>query len=201
MAVAEEKPSLHAISEEDLGEDRVPREEYAELYKRATRLYRQMCSLPDHVFDAVGMERLGLQLIEQFKNPESKDPITPLDMIGATVDPSQMATLEFWVDKSQTLLFYATYRMPKPKLRVINSVREVPGYRQNKYPWIDGWDNPSKRKKLVYGSNKNNRWPWYIRWGLIGGAGAGVYFGGRWLLRKADEKLERTVTQNPALQD
>jgi len=201
MAAAEEKPALHAVSDEDLGDDRISREEYGELYARAVRLYRQMNNLPEYVLETVGMERLGEQLIDQFENPESKDPIRPLDMMGATVDPDDMAALEFWVDKAQTLLFYATYRMPKPKLKVVGSVRDVPGYRQDKYPWIEGWENPSKRKKLVYGANKKDRWPWYVRWGLIGGAGVGVYFGGRWVLRKADEKLERTITQNPALDD
>lgn len=201
MAAAEEKPALHAVSDEDLGDDRISREEYGKLYARAVRLYRQMNNLPEYVLETVGMERLGEQLIDQFENPDSKDPIRPLDMMGATVDPDDMAALEFWVDKAQTLLFYATYRMPKPKLKVVGSVRDVPGYRQDKYPWIEGWENPSKRKKLVYGANKKDRWPWYVRWGLIGGAGAGVYFGGRWLLRKADDKLERTITQNPALDD
>ena len=201
MAAAEEKPALHAVSDEDLGDDRISREEYGELYARAVRLYRQMNNLPEYVLETVGMERLGEQLLDQFENPESRDPIRPLDMMGATVSPDEMAALEFWVDKAQTLLFYATYRMPKPKLKVVGSVRDVPGYRQDKYPWIEGWDNPSKRKKLVYGANKKDRWPWYVRWGLIGGAGVGVYFGGRWVLRKADEKLERTITQNPALDD
>jgi hypothetical protein len=201
MAAAEEKPSLHAVSDEDLEDGRVAREEYEQLYRRASKMYRQMLSLPDYAFEAIGMERLGNQLLMQFEDPESAEPILPVDLVGATAAPEEMAKLELWVDKAQSLLFYATYRMPKPKLKVVSSAREVPGYSEDPYPWIKGWDNPSKRKKLVYGSNKKDRWPWYVRWGLIGGAGAGVYFGGRWLMRKADEKLERAVTQNPAIQD
>lgn len=151
-------------------------EDYRGWWAQGKKLYDYLSRMPPAYADKLGMGNMYRQLLQRWKK-EVKKP----EGLPEVIDESTLGTLLLWMRHAETLIYYVTYEdqgnpVPGPTTPGrLDVVEEIPTGDRH-WPWIEGWDNPSLRAKIV-NPPKPSKWgPKRILFVGAGVAGA-VYLG------------------------
>ncbi len=174
-------------------------DQYYQWWVQGTSLYRALASLPIEVVRDSGMQARHEMLIRRWADPaNTKNGIRPPETLGQVVDPADLGNLLSWIKQAKTLIYYVAYDGEQAEgqgshqrqytqagpatdnpPKVAKTVQQVPGYTQQwHWPWIEGWDDPAKRRKLMRANNPGNG---FKKMALFVGIGAAVWAGTKFL--------------------
>ncbi len=159
-------------------------EEYRKWWANSVELHEYLDGMPPEMAERVRMGKPRLDLIESWLDLQPPDSLDE-------VDEDTAADLLGWIRKAETLIHFVVYRpeaatepeVQKPKfkkLALVDDISEISGENpQWHWPWIEGWDNPAKREKILNPPKEGST----VKKVLMIGAAAGVaiYVGKRML--------------------
>lgn len=133
---------------------------------RAEELYDYLHKIPKSVGEKLGIWKTRNQIVLDYDQ----------------IDRSDIDSLHSWIGKAEGLVQYIYSQRnnnpKKSKKTRINSLEDLPGYDENwHWPWIEGWDDPKKRQRLLRGKKEGTDYKKI----LIAG---GVVAGGFWAYKK-----------------
>jgi len=185
-AVAEEKSE----EVEEKGSSGYTPEQFERWWVRSEELRSVLQRLPRQAVINAGMQHRREQLLERWEDLETPgldDDVIDTDMVGA---------LRLWIHDSETLIRYIIFtgdtaadegaepanELPTaPRLAVVDSLSDAPAVTEEwHWPWIKGWDDPVKRRRIL--NPKKKKETSLKRKLFYGALGAGaVYIGARYL--------------------
>jgi hypothetical protein len=150
---------------------------YAQAYARGEELQDYLVQLGDRIAAAVRRIEVRKDLLDRWGTFPEPDMVLP-------DDEESLRDISQWIKDAESLIQYIVYKEKSSreagfKLEAIEDFEEAPGFGEDwRYPWIEGWNDPKKRAKMM--KVKVDR-PY--RKYIIGGAiAAGVtYVGYQWL--------------------
>lgn len=150
-----------------------PSGNYQDYYQKwvfGADLYQKLLALPADVVDGSGMASRHNILVNQWIDPNHhKGGIKEPGSLGPNVDQKTIGEINSWIKQARTLIYYIDYDGSQKRSYaqsesdindveegdIAHSVSEIPGYSsQWHWPWIDGWDDPKKRKALLKSNTK-----------------------------------------------
>lgn len=135
-------------------------EEYQGWWGRGMELHEYLLRMPQRILEPMQMDGQHQRLLnrwESLKDPESKD-----------IDEDDLARLRAWIRDSETLINYIVYERrppgsttPSTKKRArptqIQSIEDAVGVQEDwHWPWIEGWDDPAKRARILNPPKEKN---------------------------------------------
>lgn len=131
-------------------------EDYREWWAASVELHEYLTGMPPQMAERVRMGKQRTDLLESWLDLQPPDSLDE-------VNEDTAADLQAWIHKAQTLIHFVVYRPedtaePEPevqkpkfkKLELVDDVSEIPGEDpQWHWPWIEGWDNPAQREKIL----------------------------------------------------
>ncbi len=169
-------PSLEDIDDSAQPDERdaeYTRADYEGWWERASELYAYIQKVPDSLTNKVNMTERKNKLVfafDQLSSPEgASGPITE----------GEVRRLQKWIDHAEGFVGFLlqSYEPSVPATQAPVLVSEIDIEEDWHWPWIDGWDNPKKRKKILNPPGKEDN---QVKKLLIGGAVlGGAYFIGK----------------------
>lgn len=149
---------------------------YAQAYDRGQELHEYIVQLGDRIAAAVRRIEQRQDLLDRWEELPAPDLVMP-------DDEEAVSELEQWISDAERLIQYVVYRQKSAQQQgapeLIEHLDEAPGYEESwRYPWIEGWNDPKQRAKMLKPKTENP----YRKY-IIGGAlAAGVaYVGYQWM--------------------
>lgn len=150
---------------------------YAQGYARGQELHEYLVQMGDRIAAAVRRIEQRQGLLDRWEEMPSPDLVMP-------DDEEALDELDQWIADAEKLIQYIVYRQKNAQKQQasyepIEDLDEALGYEENwRYPWIEGWNDPKQRAKLMKPKTQNP----YRKY-IIGGAlAAGVaYVGYQWM--------------------
>jgi len=159
------------------------REVYEERWARGEEIFKYLERVPEKYAEDLGMGKLYNQLLRRWK-----DEVVSPSKVGDVVDSETLGNLLIWTRQSETLIYYVTYEdqgkaTPGPTTPGLLEVVAQPSPQPYHWPWIEGWDDPSKRALIL---NPKNPSKWTMKKVLLyGGVAAGAIYAGKKMLADA----------------
>ena len=156
------------------------REVYEERWARGNEIYQFLGKVPKSLTEGLGMGGVHATLLDRWEE-EVEDP----DLVGAIVDKATLGNLLIWTRQAETLVYYVTYKdkgaaTPGPTTPGLLSVVDDPSVTKKGWPWIEGWNDPSKRA-LILNPKEEKKWT-AKKVLLYGGVAAGAIYAGKRML-------------------
>lgn len=173
-------PSLEDIDIDDSAQsDEVvaeySRSDYEGWWGRASDLYKYINKVPDSLTNKVSMTERKSKLIYGFDQLVSPEGVTD------PVPEGEVRRLKSWIDHAEGFVGFLLQSY-EPSAPITQAPILVEQIQENEWqwPWIEGWDNPKKRKKILSPAGKEDS---QIKRFLIGGAvlGGALYLGKRFI--------------------
>lgn len=135
-------------------------EEYQGWWSRAGEIHEYLLRMPPRILEPMGMDGQHQSLLSRWDALESSD--------STDLDEDDLAKLRAWIRDSETLINYIVYERkppgsttPSTKKRSrpthIQSIEEAVGVQDDwHWPWIEGWDNPAKRERILHPPKEKN---------------------------------------------
>lgn len=150
---------------------------YAQVYARGQELQDYLVQLGDRIAAAVRRIEVRQELLNRWGELPEPDLVLP-------GDEEALDEVSRWVEDAEKLIQYIVYKEKSSKSQEksnapIEDLDDAPGFDEDwRYPWIEGWNDPKKRAKLMK-PTVDRPYRKYI----IGGAlAAGVaYVGYQWM--------------------
>lgn len=154
----------------DISDGGYTHEDYYQWWVQGANVYQQLISIPIDAVEAVDMRGRYDQLVGRWIDPSNqKAGIRPPDTLSSEVDEREVGNLLSWIKQARTLIYYVDYQedrggsgrrhaAPEPTADdgVAESVGEIPGYNRSwHWPWIEGWDDPAKRRQILKTENSS----------------------------------------------
>jgi hypothetical protein len=180
----ESQAQLPPSSSTEVGEDDAcTREEYKGWWVRGKEIHGFLEKLPKKVPQELGMGKLHASLLRKWKS-KVQDP----SVVGEEVSAETLGTLLLWIRQSETLIYYVTYRdkgdaVPGPTTPGVLEIVAEPPPTQWKWPWIPGWEDPSKRDLIL--NPKDGKWSMKKKVLVFGGIGTVAFLAGKRLLTQS----------------
>jgi len=167
-------------------DDTCSNEEYKGWWVRGKEIHDYLLKMPKSVPEELGMGKLHTTLLRQWKAGKVQDP----SVVGEEVPAETLGALLMWIRQSETLIYYVTYRdngdaVPGPTTPGLLEVVPPPPPTGWKWPWIPGWEDPSKRDLIL--NPKDSKWSMKKKVLVIGGLGAAAFILGKRALSKPIE--------------
>lgn len=159
------------------------REVYEERWARGEEIFKYLEKVPEKYAEDLGMGGVYKSLLSRWVD-EVKAP----DSVGEVVDSATLGNLLIWIRQAETLVYYVTYETqgqaaPGPATPGLLSVVEDPTLNKHHWPWIEGWDDPSKRALIL---NPKDPSKWTAKKVLLyGGVAVGAFYAGKKMLADA----------------
>jgi hypothetical protein len=127
-------------------------EEYRVWLDRAGDLHEYLLRMPASVLEPAGMDGRHQQLLDRWEG------LAPFD---DDVGEDELTQLRAWIHDSETLINYIVYERQPPgstkkavkkraRPQPIEALEEADGVQEDwHWPWIEGWDNPAKRDRIL----------------------------------------------------
>jgi len=152
------------------------RAEYEKWWGRATELRSYVERVPAGVTDRVSMTDRKNKLVyafDQLVSPNSvSEPVSVGDVKGITS----------WISHAEGFIGFLlqSYEPAPPVVQVPVLVKGLESDEDWHWPWIDGWDDPKKRKRIINPPSEKES---QMKKLLIGGAlvGGALYIGKRFM--------------------
>ena len=168
-----EPEDMNSAQPDESNDAEVSRPEYAEWWGRASELLRYLKKLPEKLTDKVDMTGRKEELVSAF------DQLSSPDDVPVIVQEGTVKQLTSWIEKAESFIgfFLQSYEPAAPTTQapiLVTSIEED-GWQ---WPWIEGWEDPKKRKKILNPPKKSDS---QMKRLLIGGAviGSALYLGKR----------------------
>lgn len=158
-------------------DDTCSNEEYKGWWVRGKEIYSYLRKMPRKVPEELGMANLHSTLLRQWKSKVQNPSV-----VGEEVPAETLGALLLWIRQSETLIYYVTYRaqgeaVPGPTTPGLLEVVEEPAGTAWKWPWIPGWEDPSKRNMIL--NPKDSKWSMKKKIFVFGGIGTAAFFVGK----------------------
>lgn len=165
-------------------------EEYQGWWDRAEELHGYLEKMPYRISNAVGMQGRHQRMLETWEDLQSPDELQEVNV-------EDLAAIRSWIRDSENLIHYivrergpsgpttpdAAEQQTKKKSngkKIVSGVAEAPGVQPDwHWPWIEGWDDPVKRKRILNPPKKNHMVRNVL---IVGGLAAGAVFIGKKML-------------------
>jgi len=159
------------------------REVYEERWARGEEIFKYLEKVPEKYANDLGMGGVYTSLLSRWQ-----EEITPPSEVGDLVDSSTLGNLLIWTRQAETLVYYVTYQVqgqatPGPTTPGLLSVVEEPSTTHYHWPWIEGWDDPSKRALIL--NPKSPKKITLKKVLLYGGVAAGAIYVGKKMLAES----------------
>jgi hypothetical protein len=169
-------PSLEDIDDSaQPNENDATRSDYEGWWGRAQELYAYIQKVPSSLTKRVNMTDSKNKLIYEFDQLISPEKLSD-------VQEGDVSRLKKWINHAEGFVGFLlqSYEPSAPTTQVPVLVKDVNVEEDWHWPWIDGWDNPKKRKRILNPSNKDDN---QVKRLLIGGAviGGAYYIGKRFM--------------------
>jgi hypothetical protein len=150
---------------------------YAQGYARGQELQEYLVQLGDRIAAAFRRIEQRQDLLDRWEQLPAPDLVLP-------DDEEALEEIDTWINDAEKLIQYIVYRQKSAQRQQasnepIEDLDEAPGFEEKwRYPWIEGWNDPKQRAKLMKPKTQNP----YRKY-IIGGAlAAGVaYVGYQWM--------------------
>jgi hypothetical protein len=153
------------------------REVYAGWWTRGEEIYNYLKRVPERYPKELGMGGLYEDLLRRWTS-EVKTPSS----VDEEVNSGTLGTLLGWIRESETLIYYVTYQeqgraTPGSTTPGLLEVVEPPPASAWHWPWIEGWDDASKRDLIL---NPRRPKKWTMKKILVaGGVGVAAIYAGK----------------------
>jgi len=138
-------------------------EEFERWWARGEELVSILRRLPGKIVEATGMANRRMAILAAHDELETPG-------LTAEIDDGAVGTLRKWIKEAETLIHYivtardtgigstaaSNASLPSgPRFSVVDDVNESPAVSQHwRWPWIEGWDDPKRRKSILAGKEK-----------------------------------------------
>lgn len=152
------------------------RADYEGWWERAAKLYGYIVKLPPRVVEKVSMADRKNKLEFAF------DQLTSPGSVSDPVPSGAAKQLNKWIEQAESFVGFLiqSYESAPPTIQAPILLKSLDEDEDWRWPWIDGWEDPKKRKKILNPSGKEDG---QMKKLLIGGAvlGSAFYLGRRFM--------------------
>ena len=139
------------------------RADYEGWWGRAAELHEYIERLPPSVIERVDMAERKNKLVVAF------DQLSSPSSVSEPVPQGAIERLNKWTKQAEGFVGFLlqSYEPPVPTIQAPVLLKSFEEDEDWHWPWIDGWDDPKKRKKILKPSGKEDN---QVKKLLIGGA-------------------------------
>jgi hypothetical protein len=139
------------------------RADYEGWWERAADLHKYMAKVPSDVTDKVGMSDSRKKLVDSF------DQLALPGDLSEPVPQGDVKRITSWIDHAEGFVGFLlqSYKPAPPTTPAPVLAKRLEQDEDWRWPWIDGWEDPKKRKKILKPSGKEDS---QVKKLLIGGA-------------------------------
>lgn len=176
--ILELSPSSESTSsaQPDENDAEISRSDYERWWGRATELRSYIEKVPKRVTDKVSISETKNKLMFAF------DQLVSPNSVSEPVPEGDVKRINSWIKNAEGFVGFLlqSYEPASPTTEAPVLVKELDDAEDWHWPWIDGWDDPKKRKKILNPSGKEDS---QVKRVLIGGAllGGALYLGKRFM--------------------
>lgn len=152
------------------------RSDYERWWGRAMELRSYLEKLPKRLTEKVSMSETKNKLMFAF------DQLVSPRSVSDPVPDGDVRRIDSWIKSAEGFVGFLlqSYEPAAPTTQAPILMKTLDEEEDWRWPWIDGWEDPKKRKKILNPSGKEQS---QVKKLLIGGAlvGGALYFGKRYM--------------------